>query len=224
MKNFNLFALVASLTLVFSSCSTNETLLPEEQSVDLLKTYTIKRDATGAYSIDYDLNSDATSESVLDDSTNTKNIYLYSSDNQSSRKVTQDLTINGTQLKVGFVDTNTDKSHNITISDDNLTIARKTDNKKLKDYSISSNLDGTYTLDFTVNNKVSVDFVYNDELEVYEIHLEDGKTGDTNFSRVLEKEAGEPLKFDFVNHITNLQAKGESAILSLIRKPQGVIL
>ncbi|MCL7753944.1 hypothetical protein [Polaribacter sp. Z022] len=223
MKNFNLFALVASLTLVFSSCSTNETILPEEQSVDLLKTYTVKRDATGVYSIDYNLNSNATSESVLDDNTNTKNIYLYSSDNQSSRKVTQDLTIDGTQLKVGFIDTNTDKSHNITISDDNLTVARKTDNKKLKDYSISSNLDGTYTLDFAVNNKVKVDFVFNEEANIYEIHLEEGKGGETNFSRVLEKEAGEPLKFDFVNHISNVQAKGTSEVL-LIRKPQGIII
>ena len=91
MKNFNLFALVASLTLVFSSCSTNENILPEQQSEDLLKTYTIKRDATGAYSIDYSLNSSATSEDVLDENTNTKNIYLYSSANQESRKITQDL-------------------------------------------------------------------------------------------------------------------------------------
>ncbi|MEO9572171.1 MAG: hypothetical protein ABJH82_00620 [Polaribacter sp.] len=224
MKNYNLFALVASLTLVFTSCSTNETLLTEEQSIDLLKTYTINRDATGAYSIDYDLNSNATSENVVDDSTNTKNIYLYSSDNQSNKKVTQDLVINGTQLKVGFVDTNTDKSHNITITDDNLTVARKTDNKKLKDYSISSNLDGTYTLDFTVNNKISVDFVYNDELKIYEIHLEEGKTSETSYSRVLEKEVGQPLKFDFVNHIkNNTAAKSTDIIEATIRRPEVII-
>ena len=76
MKNFNLFALLASLTLVFSSCSTNETLLPEEQSIDLLKTYTVKRDANGAYSLDYDLNGNAKTETIVDESTSTNNIYL----------------------------------------------------------------------------------------------------------------------------------------------------
>lgn len=222
MKNFNLFALLVSFSLVLTSCSSNENLLPEEQSLDLLKTYTVKRDANGAYSLDYHLNGNAKTESIVDESTNTNNIYLYSSDSQSSRKVTQDLTIDGTQLKVGFVDTNTDKSPNITITDDNFTLFKKNDNVKLKDYSISSNLDGTYTLDFTVKNKVRVDFVYNEEAKIYEVHLEDGKTSETNFSRVLEKEDGQPLKFDFVNHINNVNARSEFA--SIIRKPQGVIL
>ena len=56
------------------------------------------------------------------------------------------------------------------------------------------------------------------------LYLEEGKTSETNFSRVLEKGAGEPLKFDFVNHITNVQAKGAGSELSIIRKPQGIIM
>ena len=222
MKNLNLFALLASFTLLLSSCSTNETLVSEEQSLDLLETYTINRDADGAYSLDYSFNGSAETESVIDNNTNTNNIYLYSSDNQSSSKVTQDLTINGTQLTVGFVDTNSDKSHNITIKDDNISLAKSNNNNKLNDYSISSNLNGTYTLDFSVNNKVRVDFVFNEEIDTYEIHLEEGKTSGVNFSRILEKEEGKALKFDFVNHVESTLAKGET--ISLIRKPQGIIL
>jgi hypothetical protein len=222
MKNFNLFALLASFTLLLSSCSTNETLAPEEQSLDLLKTYTINRDANGAYSLDYSLNGNAETENVIDNNTNTNNIYLYSSDNQTSNKVTQDLTINGTQLTVGFVDTSSDTSHNITIKDDNISLAKSNNSSKLNDYSISSNLDGTYTLEFSVNNKVRVDFVFNEENDTYEIHLEEGKTSELNFSRVLEKEDGKALKFDFVNHKGDTHAKSEVA--SVIRKPAVIIL
>ncbi len=223
MKNFNLFALVASITLVFSSCSTNETILPEEQSLDLLKTYTIKRDANGAYSVDFDLNGNAASENVIDNDTNI--FHFYPSDNQMNKRVSQDLTIDGTQLKVSFVDTNSDNSSQITIIDDNLkTFSKSSDNEKLKDYSISSNEDGTFNLDFSVKNKVKVDFVYNEDIDTYEIHLEDGKSNETNFSRVLEKEDGKLLKFDFVNHInSNTSAKGIAQKIEVVRKPKGVI-
>ena len=223
MKRLNLFALLASFTLLLSSCSTNETLVTEEQSLDLLKTYTINRDADGSYSLDYILNGNAETENVIDNNTNTNNIYLYSSDSQSSRRVTQDLTIDGTQITVGFVDTNSNNSPEITIIDDNVTtLAKTSDNKMLNEYSISSNEDGTYTLDFSVNSKVRVDFVFNEEIDTYEIHLEEGKTGESNFSRVLEKEDGKALKFDFVNHISNnTTAKGLS--LFTVRKPKAVI-
>lgn len=221
MKTFNLFALVASITLVFASCSTNENLLPEEQSVDLLKSYTIQRDASGAYSLDYNLNGNATTEKVVDSNTNMNQFYLYSSDNQTSRRATQDLVIDGTELKVGFVDTSSDKLPQIIITDDNYSLARSS-NKKLKDYSITSNEDGTYSLDFSVNNKVRVDFVFNEAINTYEIHLEEGKSNEISFSRVLEKADGQPLKFDFVNHLENTEARGMAA--SIRRKPRGIIL
>ena len=221
MKKLNLFALLASITLLLSSCSTNETLAPEEQSLDLLKTYTINRDANGAYSLDYSLNSDAETESIID--SNTNNIYLYSSNNQSSRKVTQDLVIEGTQVTVGFVDANSNNSPQITIIDDNVTtFSKSSDIEMLNEYSISSNEDGTYTLDFSVNKKVRVDFVYNEEIDTYEIHLEEGKTSELSFSRVLEKEEGKALKFDFVNHAENTLAKSETTLI--VRKPRAIIL
>jgi len=222
MKNFNLFALSALFSLLLSSCSTNETLVPENQSLDLLKTYTINRDVNGAYSLDYSLNGNAEIENVIDTNTNTNNIYLYLTHNESSKNMTQGLTINGAQLKVGFVDTNSDISHNITIKDDNISLAKSNTNSRLSDYSITSNLDGTYTLDFSVNKKVRVDFVFNEEIETYEIHLEEGKTSDLNFSRVLEKEEEKALRIDFVNQVENTHARGEA--ISLIRKPRAIIL
>lgn len=230
MKNFRLLAIVASLTLVFSSCTSNESVLPEEQSLELLKSYKIKRDINGAYSIDFDFNENTSVDNVIDYSTSTNNFYLYATDNPTKRKVTQDLVIDGEQLRVGFVDENSQKSpRQITIKDDNIFLAKNTEGTKLNDWSITSNEDGTYTLDFKVKSKVSVDFVYNEEIKTYEIHLEDGKSSERDFSRVLEKEEGQPLKFDFVNHVKiNNLAKGDvdllGATISLVRKPQGVIL
>ena len=219
MKNFNLLSLVVAATLVFSSCSTNENLDLDNPSSELLKSYTIKRDATGAYSLDYSLNGNTQVDNVKDVKTKTNQIFLYSSDNLSSKKVTQDLTIDGEELKIGFIDTQSDKNPNITIIDDNISLSRN-ENKKLEEYSITSNGDGTYNLEFNVKNNVRVDFVYNDEIKTYEIHLEEGNGNQTNYSRLLNKIDDEPLKFDFVNHIYNSSSR---ALAQVVRKPRSII-
>ncbi|MFK8059552.1 MAG: hypothetical protein AB8B78_05615 [Polaribacter sp.] len=220
MKNFNLLALVASFAIVLSSCSTNETFIPEEeQAVDLLKTYTVKRDAKGAYSLDFELNEG--SEVQKSSQPDSNQFHLFSAGDKSARKVTQNLTIEGEQLKIGFVDANLSKSSQILLSDDNLKMAKNNDDKKLKEYSISSNSDGTYDLDFNVANNVKVDFVYNEEIDTYEIHLEKGKSSVNNFTRTLEKENGKALKFDFVNHTSNTESRGYLELA--VRKPKVII-
>ena len=201
MKTPNLFILLVLFTILLSSCSTNETLLQEEDHANLLDTYKISRDESGVYSLDYNLKENIQTEIFLDQSTNTKNIYLYPSDNNSgSRKFTQDLTIEDNQFNVGFIGLNSDNHPQISIIDDNHSIAKSLQGNKLKTYSISLNKEGAFVLDFSVKNNVRVDFVFNEELKIYEIHLEEGKSSETTFSRVLEKVDGYPLKFDFVNH------------------------
>lgn len=222
MKNLNLLVLVSAITLVFTSCSTNETILPEEQSVDLLKTYTIKRDATGAYSIDFELNDGAEVDKVYNTETSTNQYHLFSSENTLSKRVNQNLNIDGDQLKVGFIDRNSNNLPNITLTDDDIRLAKKNDSDKLKEYSVASNSDGTFTLDFNVANNVKVDFVYNEDIDTYEVHLEDGKSTTKEYSRVLEKENGKSLKLDFVNHSSNTQGRGTLA--SIIRRKPKVII
>ncbi|QXP66874.1 hypothetical protein [Polaribacter sp. AHE13PA] len=230
MKNFNLFAVLVLLTLVFTSCSFNETVLPEEQSTDLLKTHTIKRDVDGTYSLDYSLNANAATENVIDESTNTNYIYLYPSENKLSSKVTQDFTIDGNQLKIGFVDTNSSKKSQITIKDEDAKFFKTESEDMLSEYSISGNENGTYTLNFSVKNKVKVDFVFNEELNIYEVHLEEGKSDESVFSKVFEKIEGEALKIDFVNHIRedNTSAKSSSEddgyVFKKERRPEVIII
>ena len=64
MKTPNFLTFLVTFTLLFSSCSTNETLLSEEQSSDLLDTYKIGRDEHGAYFLDYSIKENTQTETV----------------------------------------------------------------------------------------------------------------------------------------------------------------
>ena len=219
------FALVSVFFL--SSCSNNETLLPEQETKNSLKSYKVKRDASGAYSIDYDLVENVKSDKVKNNITNTNEFHLYESDQATSKKQTEELLIDGDKLSIGFVDTRTNKNSNIVIEDDNIELVQKNDedDAMLSTYSITSNEDGTYDLDFTVKNKVTVDFVYNEELSKYEIHLEKGKSAETTFSRNFTKLDGEVLKIDFVNHLEAKKAKSYfSYSAGTIKKPKIIIV
>lgn len=204
MKNIYLKALVVSLIVAFSSCTNEEPFIPEEQSIDLLKTYSLKRDASGAYSLDYSLNGNVSVDNVKDLTTKTNKIYLYSSEYQEEKNRSQGVLVEGNKLNIGFVDTNSDKTPSITVIDDNITLARSAKNKEknyLKDYTVTNNGDGSYTLNFKVKNKVKVHFVYNDNDDVYEIHLEKkNKKRETEFERTFFKEEGKKLTIAFVNH------------------------
>jgi hypothetical protein len=214
MKTLNLLAFFASAVLVFSSCSTSETLTPEEQSLNLLKTYTIQRDASGAYSLDYDLNSNAQVDKVRDVQTNTDEIYLYSSDNRSSRNLFQDLYLDQNQIKVGFVDTHNDKKTSITVLDDDIKM-KKGNIERLETFGLSGNDDGSYDLDFKVKAGVVAEIVFDGDRNVYEVHLQDNaKATQSEFLQTFTKENGVALNIEFVNNVSTPNARAAA-----IRRP-----
>lgn len=214
MKKNKLFALIAIVSLVLSSCSNDDALITETSNPNLNKTFKVKRDATGAYSLKFD---DRTKVDQVLESVDKTRKYLISSSDGTEKYNAQELLIDNNKLKVGFIDADTDKEQYISIIDDNITLQRKSNGtNKLADYSVQSNQDGTYDLDFNVNDNVEVSFVYNEEISTYEVHLEDGIGGESDFSRTLESEEGKPLKIDFVNHVVISNAKSYE---SRIRKP-----
>lgn len=225
MKITKLLSLVIVSAFVFTACSSEESILPETQKKSLLKSYKIERDASGAYSIDFDTENNVKTEKFKNHTTNTDEFHFSESDFATSKKQTEKLVIDGNQLSIGFIDTNTDRRPNITIEDDNISVktsAKTTD--MLETYSISSNEDGTFNLDFNVADQVAVDFVKNEETGTYEIHLEQGKATDSEFSRVLETSEDNILKIDFVNHVgNNNAAKGTAAREVIRRKPRVII-
>ena len=205
MKTINSLVLLFTTTiLTLSSCATDENLLIEEQpSLDLLKSYTIKRDASGTYYLDYNVNNNVKVDNVKDIATNSNQFYLYSLGNKSSRKASTELFLENGRLNIDFVDTNSDKHPKITIIDDGTVLDENVDanDEMLAAYTITSNEDGTYKLNFEVKNKVEVDFVYNKVKDIYEIHLEKGNGSKSNFERTFTKKDGSDLKIDFVNHV-----------------------
>ena len=226
MKIIKLLPLFVAATLILSSCSSNETLSEEHAKKNLLKTFKVKRDATGAYFLDFDLENNVRTEKVINHLTNTNEFHLFESDYAISSKVSEELLIDGNKLSIGFIDTNLDHRSTITIEDENVS-SIKTSAKSismLKEYSVSSNDDGTFDLDFKVNSQVHVDFVYNEENNIYEVHLEEGKSSGVNFTRSLEKVDGQTLKIDFVNHLSTTSSKGTYAReMETRRKPRVVV-
>jgi hypothetical protein len=112
----------------------------------------------------------------------------------------------------------------ISITDDNVKFAEKASNNYLNEYSISLNENGSYNLDFEVLDNVRVDFVYDSENNVYEVHLEESEKAQesNNYSRILEKEEESGLQIHFVNHV-NSAAKSSSVSAFLVRKPKIII-
>lgn len=225
MKITKLASLVVVAVLTLSACSSNESILPVEESENALKSYKIKRDATGAYSIDLDVNENVKTQAFKNEETNKNEFHFYEFDNQTSKKQSKELLIDDQELSIGFVDTRSNKTSNISIIDDNIEMAKKNlDDTFLSEYSITSNEDGTFDLDFMVKNQTTVDFVYNEETSIYEIHLEKGKSSETDFSRNFTKLDGEVLRIDFVNHyLSDYDGKGYKLKSSYSRKPQTVI-
>jgi hypothetical protein len=227
MKTIKLLTLTILSTFVLSSCSSNENLPSEASKTKLLKSYKVKRDISGAYSIVYDLEKNTSSEQVVNYKTRTNEFHFYESDFGTSKRVSDELFMDTEKLSISFIEANTYMKSNITIVDDvasnEKTNAKST--KMLSEYSVSKTGSGTFTLDFKVKDKVSVDFVYNEVLGVYEIHLEKGKSNATEFSRNFEKLEGEILRIDFVNHIKSYSIKGQmSKGMVVSRKPRVIII
>jgi hypothetical protein len=229
MKNIKLLSLFFLSVVVLSACSNDENLLTETEQKNSLKSYKVKRDASGAYFLDYELENDVKSQSIKNLETNVNEFHLYPSEFENNqRRQSEELFIDGNQLSIGFIDSRRDRKSNITIEDDNITLAKNSakNEEMLSEYSVFSNEDGTINLDFTVKNKVSVEFVYNEIENIYEIHLEKGNSNEADFSRSFTKNEGEVLRIDFVNHFSNGNlSKGTDLSENIIRrKPRTIIL
>lgn len=201
MKRTKLLSGLVIASLLFVSCSNNDNLLEEEKSQNSLEKYTIKRDASGAYSLDFNVSEGVAVEKVIDAETNTNTFYLDSFEEESNKtSFSQDLSIEGESLKVDFLSSDNENAPSFTIFDDTSDVLNKSSNEKLEDYSITSNGDGTYVLDFTVKNNVKAEFIYNEKTNVYEIHLQEGKSTTKKYKRILIKEEKRFLKFAFINN------------------------
>jgi len=219
MKKLCVGLMTVVLAFSFTSCSTNESDLEIPQEA-LLKSYKLQRDASGAYSIDYDVADNTVSDARKDLSSLTNEFHLSKVNHDTKDQYREDLTLNDNKLRIGFFDNETGKSMKLTIEDENITFAKGNSTKFLKTYGLTTNNDGTIQLDFEVNDNVVAEFVYNEDLGIHEVHLRKGTTTEKVFSRSLTIPDSGVLKLDFVNH--KLLGKGLSSEY-VDRKPSAVM-
>jgi hypothetical protein len=207
MKKLYVGFLAVVLAFSFTSCSTNETDLEIPQE-SLLKKAQLKRNASGAYSVDFVVADNTVSDTRKDLNSLSNEFHLSKVGYDTKDQYREDLSLNDNKLRIGFFDGETGKTTKFTIEDENITFAKGNSTKFLKTYGLSTNNDGTIQLDFEVNDNVITEFVYNDDISAYEIHLKKGISTDKVFSRALTIPDTKVLKLDFVNH--KLLGKGLS--------------
>jgi hypothetical protein len=200
MKKLSVGFLAVVLALSLGSCSTIETDFETPQE-PLLKKAQLKRDATGAYSVDYVV-ADKTESSVHKNLNSlTNEIHLSKVGYETKKQYNNNFNLDNDKLKIGFIDAETGRKINLTVEDENITLAKGKSTKFLKAYGLSSNNDGTIQLDFEVNNDVITNFVYNENKARYEIHLAKGEASDKVFSRTMNVPDTGKLEITFVNHL-----------------------
>ena len=198
MKKLYVGFLTAMVALSLTSCSTFEEVdAPQE---NLLKSYKLSRDANGAYSIDYIVADNTNSRSFKNINSKINEIYLTEGGVDTKAKYREDFSLDEDEIKIGIFDANSGKQPQILIKDENATFAKGESSEFLKEYSITKNEDGSYQLDFVVNNNVQTEFKYDEDLDVYEIHLSEGTATNKRFSRTIQMPDTGVLQIDFVNH------------------------
>ncbi|CAL2087977.1 conserved exported protein of unknown function [Tenacibaculum sp. 190524A02b] len=221
-----LFIAVASF-LFMTSCSSNDndTNIIQESQENQLQTYTLKRDSQGRYSIDFNVSENTAVESYKN--ADLSNEIILSKTNQKSiPNYTNNFKLENNLLKVGFLEENNGKQTSIAIEDENITFAKGV-TEYLNNYSVTKNKDNTFSLNFEVDENVIAEFVYNENVETYEVHLSKGKSKITKFERILSKPNDDILKIDFVNHKTsntnNIQNRNYGEAGEIPRKPRVII-
>lgn len=221
MKRLALYFLATSL--LFVSCSTEQT---DNKPKQLLKSYQISKNAQGKYSIDYSVNENVSAEFVKNIKTKMNEIHLFSDTNTSKADFNNSLSVERNQLKIGFSE-NSAKRNSIVIEDTDIVLARgEESNEYLKKYDVTSNDNKNYRFNFTVKEGIVVEFTYNEEENINEIHLKQGKSGELTFSKTYAKNS-DVLKVDFVNHYHATGARTEDMAYSsdtrVSKRPRWII-
>lgn len=219
MKKISVGFLAIVLAFSFASCSTNESdfEIPQES---LLKQVKLQRDASGAYSVDYVVADNTTSNAYQNLNSLTNEVHLNKVNYNTKDQYRKDLTLEKNTLRISFIDNETGKNKKFIIEDENITLAKGNSTKFLKDYGLSTNDDGSIQLDFEVNDNVSTYFAYNEDLAAYEVHLSKGTSSESKFSRTLTVPDTGILKLDFVNH----KLLGKGLAESVEKIPRTIII
>ena len=223
MKNLSLPIFVLITTLIFSSCSQDDTTFLEEPSSELFGKVMLSRNASGAYTLDLETSNDVTSSFTNDDKANSLDIDLFSDTGAVSEIISEPVSTGSQdQFLLNFKNTITNRTFKLTVQDKDIKFSRTELNEEedhLNSYSVVDNGDNTFDLNFTVDALVDVDFTQDEDTGEYLIHLEPGEGSQSEFSMTFERQEGQTTDIAFVNYYSSESARVTTST-SRIRRPK----
>ena len=201
MKNLPLSIFAIITTLIFSSCSQEETTFLEEPSSELFGKVVLSRDASGAYTMDLETNNNVASSITSNHKANSLAIDLYSDAGASEQNISETMsTGSDDRFSVNLNNTITSRTSKLTIFDKEIQFSKTEEEDHLTSYSVVDNGDNTYDLNFTVDASIEVDFTQDEASGEYMIHLEPGAGTQTDYTVTFNREEGENLQILFRNY------------------------
>lgn len=201
MKNLPLSIFAIITTLIFSSCSQEETTFLEEPSSELFGKVVLSRDASGAYTMDLETNNNVASLITSNHKANSLAIDLYSDTGASEQNISETMsTGSDDRFSVNLNNTITSRTSKLTIFDKEIQFSKTEEEDHLTSYSVVDNGDNTYDLNFTVDASIEVDFTQDEASGEYMIHLEPGAGTQTDYTVTFNREEGENLQILFRNY------------------------
>jgi hypothetical protein len=201
MKNLSLPIFVLITTLIFSSCSQDETTFLEEPSSELFGKVMLSRNASGAYILDLETSNDVASSITNDDKVNSLDIDLYS-DEGAVKEIISEPVSTGSEdhFLLNLKNTITNRTFKLTVHDKDIKFSRTELNEEedhLNSYSVVDNGDNTFDLNFTVDSSIDVDFTQDEDTGEYLIHSQ------SEFSMTFERQEGQTTDITFLNYYSS---------------------
>ena len=201
MKNLPLSIFALVISLVFSSCSQEETSFLEEPSSELFGKVVLSRDASGSYTMDLETSNDVASTISSNEKSNSLDIDLYNASGTKQQTISEEMSTGSEdRFSVNLNNTITSRTSKLTIFDKDIQFSKTEEEDHLNSYSVTDNGDNTYDVNFTVDASIEVDFTQDEATGEYMIHLEPGAGTQTDYTVTFNREEGDNLQILFRNY------------------------
>lgn len=184
------------VVLLFASCSSDDDI-NQQESTSLLKSYTLIRNSNGSYSIDYNLADNAYIDVINDIASNTNELHLFSGDVSVRKSINKSLLQEDEHLNINFLEEGY-LSSALSLEDKGFISDIGESSYLIESYSITNEGD-YFRVDFKVKEGIAVTYVFNEVLNTYEIHLQEGVSKGVEYTKTYVK-TQDVLKIDFINY------------------------
>ena len=216
MKNLSLSIFALIITLVFSSCSQEETTFLEEPTSELFGKVVLSRDASGSYTMDLETSNDVASTISSNEKSNSLDIDLYNASGTKQQTTSEEMSTGSEdRFSVNLNNTITSRTSKLTIFDKDIQFSKTEEEDHLNSYSVTDNGDNTYDVNFTVDASIEVDFTQDEATGEYMIHLEPGAGTQTDYSVTFNREEGESLQILFRNYYPSEDGRSTASSIDI---------